>query len=440
MAPADVTRDGGATVEPTTGESGPGRGSSRWRALDFRARLSAILFAFAVVPTVVLTLLWAGAMSKAIPFFSASPAWDRVAATGERAIAAARAAPLTPAQRAAMDAHEQELQASLEQALRFRYIGRQALPVVVVVSLVVVGVLVFLASRVGGHLGRQLGRPLAELVEWTERIGRGETLPEGPARRGAPEFEVLRQRMREMSRELELGRRRAIEAERAEAFRETARQVAHELKNPLTPIRFAVERLRRDVPPELAEAVDVLAVESRRLEEMAKSFAQFGRLPEGPRAAVDVGELARYTARATVPQGVTLTVDVADDVPMVEGHHDALARALSNVLINAVEACQRGDGKGGAIAVRVAREEPGADDSRQVVVTVRDNGCGMSPDRLARIWEPYVTYKQGGTGLGLAIARQTIDAHGGRVEATSAPGEGTEVRFLLPADAADART
>ena len=406
------------------------------KALDFRARLSTILFGFAVVPTVVLTLLWAVAMSTAIPFFSASPAWDRVAATGEKAIAAAKQAPLTPEQAAAVRAHQLELQASLEQALRFRYVGEKAVPVIVLVSLVVVGILVLLASRVGGHLSRQLGRPLAELVEWTERIGRSEPLPEGPPRKGAPEFEVLRTRMREMSRELEKGRKRAIEAERAEAFRETARQVAHELKNPLTPIRFAVERLRREAPPELAESVEVLAIESRRLEEMAKSFAQFGRLPEGPRALVDVAELARYTARATVPQGVTLTVDVADDVPMVEGHHDALARALSNVLINAVEACQRGDGagggRGGAIAVRVARAADGAGAPGQVVVTVRDNGCGMSPDRLARIWEPYVTYKQGGTGLGLAIARQTIDAHGGRVEATSAPGRGTEVRFLLP--------
>lgn len=397
-------------------------------ALGFRARLSAILFGFAVVPTVVLTLLWAGAMGKAIPFFSASPAWDRVAATGERAIAAARAAPLTAKQQAAMTAHEQELQASLEQALRFRYVGQRALPVVVVVSLTVVGILVFLASRVAGHLSRQLGRPLAELVEWTGRIGRGETLPEVAARRGAPEFEVLRQRMRQMSHELEAGRRTAIEAERAEAFRETARQIAHELKNPLTPIRFAVERLRRDVAPELAETVEVLAVESRRLEEMAKSFAQFGRLPEGPSAAVDVGELARYTARATVPHNVTLTVDVADGVPMVEGHHDALARALSNVLINAVEACARG----GAIEVRVTREKEGERRAR-VIVAVKDNGCGMPPERLARIWDPYVTYKQGGTGLGLAIARQTIDAHGGRVEASSAPGAGTEIRFFLPA-------
>jgi len=413
----------GAGTERSTTPADP-----QARALGFRARLSAILFAFAVVPTVVLTLLWAGAMGKAIPFFSASPAWDRVAATGERAIAAARQAPLTPLQRAAMAAHERELQASLEQALRFRYVGQRALPVVVVVSLTVVGILVFLASRVAGHLSRQLGRPLAELVEWTERIGRGETLPETAARRGAPEFEVLRQRMREMSHELELGRRTAIEAERAEAFRETARQIAHELKNPLTPIRFAVDRLRRDVGPELAETVEVLAVESRRLEEMAKSFAQFGRLPEGPPAAVDVGELARYTARATVPPNVVLTVDVADGVPMVEGHHDALARALSNVLINAVEACTHG----GTIAVRVAREN-GGDTNGRVMVSVRDNGCGMPAERLARIWDPYVTYKQGGTGLGLAIARQTIDAHGGQVEATSAPGAGTEIRFLLPA-------
>ena len=403
-------------------------GEPHARALGFRARLSAILFGFAVVPTVVLTLLWAGAMGKAIPFFSASPAWDRVARTGETAIAAARSAPLTPKQQAAMAAHEQELQASLEQALRFRYLGQRALRVVVVVSLTVVGILVFLASRVAGHLSRQLGRPLAELVEWTERIGRGETLPETAARRGAPEFEVLRQQMRQMSHDLELGRRSALEAERAEAFRETARQIAHELKNPLTPIRFAIERLRQDVGPELAETVEVLSVESRRLETMAKSFAQFGRLPEGPRAAVDVGELARYTARATVPHNVSLTVDVAEGVPMVDGYHDALARALSNVLINAVEACARG----GAIEVRVSREQADDGDER-VVVAVRDNGCGMPPERLARIWDPYVTYKQGGTGLGLAIARQTIDAHRGEVEASSAPGGGTEIRFLLPA-------
>jgi signal transduction histidine kinase len=142
----------------------------------------------------------------------------------------------------------------------------------------------------------------------------------------------------------------------------------------------------------------------------------------------------RYTARATVPGDVRLTVHVEDGAPMIAGHHDALARALSNVLINAVEACQRG----GEITVRVGRAPRAKGDEGEqdeVVVSVRDTGCGMPQDRLERIWEPYVTYKQGGTGLGLAIAKQTVDAHGGTVEAESAPGAGTEIRFRLPVGA-----
>jgi signal transduction histidine kinase len=232
--------------------------------------------------------------------------------------------------------------------------------------------------------------------------------------------------MRQRAGELELGRARALEAERAAALRESARQVAHELKNPLTPIRFAVARLRRDAAPELAETVEVLEIESQRLEAMAKSFAQFGRLPEGPKAEVDVGELARYTARATIPPEMESTVDVADDVPMVHGHHDALARALSNILLNAVDACRGG----GSVAVRVKRSTLA--DREAVEIAVSDTGCGIPPERLNRIWEPYVTSKPGGTGLGLAIARQTVLAHSGTVSATSATGTGTEIRLVLP--------
>jgi signal transduction histidine kinase len=209
-------------------------------------------------------------------------------------------------------------------------------------------------------------------------------------------------------------------------MRETARQVAHELKNPLTPIKFAVDRLRRDAPANLQESIEVLRVESSRLEELARSFAQFGRLPEGPRAPVDVGELARYTARSSVPEDVPVDVRVADDVPMIEGHHEALARALSNVMLNAVEACK----DGGSISVDVRRVNGGGRDA--VALEVRDTGCGIPANRLAQIWDPYVTYKAGGTGLGLAIARQTVLAHDGEVTAESEAGKGTVIRFILP--------
>ena len=400
------------------------------KRLEFRARLFLILLGFAVLPSVFLTLVWAGSISEGLSLMGASAAWDSVAATGERALAAARQAPLTPAQQRALREHEEELRTSLLQAHRVRFLAARAVPVVIVLALLGIGALTVVASRVAGHLSRQLSRPLAQLVDWTGRIAKGEPLPEGAALRGAPEFGVLRERMRTMAQEIELGRARALQAERAEAFRETARRVAHELKNPLTPIRFAIDRLRREVPPSLSETVDVLGVETQRLEQMARSFSQFGRMPEGPAADVDVGELVRYTARATVPERVPLRLELEDPLPMIHGHHDALARALSNVLLNAVEACT----DGGEIAVRVARRANGAGDG--VEVTVQDTGCGIPPERLARIWEPYVTYKPGGTGLGLAIARQTIAAHRGEVSAASTVGEGTTIRFVLPVSAA----
>lgn len=399
------------------------------KRMGFRGRLFLILLAFAIVPTILISLAWSTTGSLVLPYIHATAAWDRVAATGERALEVARAKPLAPPERQVIDAHEANLREGVTMSRRADFMTRELARKLALLTLLAALIIGFVGSRVAGHLSRNLSRPLQELVGWTERIGRGEPLPTTPPRRGAPEFQVLRERMREMASELELGRARAIEAERAATLRESARQVAHELKNPLTPIRFAVDRLRREadrLPPELSETLEVLAIESARLEEMARSFAQFGRLPEGPRAEVDVGELVRATARTTIPPEMEITLDVGDDVPMVQGHHDALARALSNVMLNAVDACR----DGGKVGVRVRRL---AGNGRAAVeLTVSDTGCGIPPEKLARIWDPYVTSKPGGTGLGLAIARQTVLAHAGAVDASSTPGVGTEIRFVLP--------
>jgi signal transduction histidine kinase len=396
------------------------------KRIGFRTRLFIILALFAVLPSVVLTLIYGRTLTETLLTVSGGAAWDRAGRTGAEVVRITRAKDLAPNERRAVDDHESELTKSLQQWARFRRLAAEAPPVIAFIAVISLLFLTLIASRVAGHLSRQLGRPLQELVGWTERIARNEPLPAGPPRRGAPEFEMLRQRMRRMAREIAHGRARELEAERLRAFRETARQVAHELKNPLTPIRFAVERLKRDAPPELRETVDVLEIESARLEAMARSFAQFGRLPEGPPSEIEVGELVRYSATATVPPQVPLTVELDESLPMIRGHHDALARALSNVLINAVEACR----DGGTIAVRVGRSATPTGDAVEIVV--RDTGCGIPEEHLARIWEPYVTHKAGGTGLGLAIARQTIAAHRGEAIATSRVGEGTEIRFVLP--------
>ena len=398
------------------------------KRVGFRTRLFVILALFAVLPSVVLTLIYGRTLTRTLETVSGSTAWERAGETGADVVRIARSKPLSDDERALVDAHEQELNESLTRSAQLRQLAGEAPPVIAFFALLGLLFIVIVASRIAGHLSRQLSRPLQELVGWTEQIARGESVPAGPSRRGAPEFEMLRQRMRRMAREITLGRARALEAERLGAFRETARQVAHELKNPLTPIRFAVERLKRDASPDLHETVEVLAVESARLEAMAKSFAQFGRLPEGPPSGIDVADMVRYSATATVPPTVSLALHIEDGLPLLHGHHDALARALSNVLINAVEACR----DNGTIAVRVGRTTLNGGEALEIVV--RDSGCGIPEEHLARIWEPYVTHKSGGTGLGLAIARQTIIAHRGEATANSAVGAGTEIRFVLPVD------
>ncbi|MFL5543695.1 MAG: sensor histidine kinase [Gemmatimonadaceae bacterium] len=424
--------------------------------LRFRTRLVLILSLFAIVPALVLTLLWSGTVSTALPFVTGRPAWDSVAASGEKAIAAARQAPLTASQRRAIDAHERELRVSVEQARRYTFLAGRTARVIAVAGVLALLILTGAASRVAGHLSRQLSRPLDELVRWTELIGHGESLPPPPEPtlvsrahrngddggttievttsrvKGAPEFETLRRSMREMVSELEHGRRQAVEAERLHAFRESARRVAHEIKNPLTPIRFALARLRGQAPDSLQEDVDVIAMESERLDRMARSFAEFGRLPEGPPSEVDVGELVRYTARSSVPPGIALDLRIDENLPRVFGHNGALAGALSNVLLNAVDA----SGEKGRITVSAHAVKMAGRDA--VRVSVADNGKGIAPGSLDTIWEPYVTNKPGGTGLGLAIARQAVWAHDGTVTATSTLGEGTEIQFTIPANGARA--
>jgi signal transduction histidine kinase len=423
--------------------------------LRFRSRLVLILSLFAIVPALLLTLLWSGTVSTALPFVTGRSAWDSVAASGEKAIAAARQAPLTASQRRAIDAHERELRLSVEQARRYSFLATRTVRVIAIAGVLALLVLTGAASRVAGHLSRQLSRPLDELVRWTELIGHGEPLPPPPepkaipsARkngddgttievttsrvRGAPEFETLRRSMREMVSELEHGRRQAVEAERLHAFRESARRVAHEIKNPLTPIRFALARLRGQAPRELQEDVGVIAVESDRLDRMARSFAEFGRLPEGPPAEIDMGELIRYTARSCVPPTIALDLQIDDNLPRVHGHNGALAGALSNVLLNAVDASAE-NGR-----ITVSARAVSANGQTAVRISVADNGKGIAPEKLETIWEPYVTNKPGGTGLGLAIARQAVWAHDGTVNATSTLGKGTEIQLTIPADGVDA--
>jgi two-component system nitrogen regulation sensor histidine kinase NtrY len=381
--------------------------------LSFHQRILLILICLGAVPTALAILGW-GRTIRSTPTLGPRQALEEVGATGRALLETLDTTRLTPAEREALEAHATTLNSALGRFQRAEAFGRYYYAGLALAVLLVGAAFLYASVRLGGHLSRQLSRPIEELIGWTTHIRRSEPLPPDSTSRGAPEFAALRTALREMADALDRGRAREIEAERLRAFRETARRVAHEMRNPLTPIQLAVAQLSRSATGSQAEAIEVLNAEAGRLEQLAREFTEFGRLPEGPAAEVDLVELLGELARTTLPADMTARLDLDPATPALLGHYDPLRRAFSNILRNAAEAC---DGKGD-LEIAVAPDDGGAR------VTVRDHGPGISPENAHRIFEPYFTGKAGGTGLGLALVRQTVELHGGTIQVEPTPGGG----------------
>src|SRR6184192_1195256 len=395
-------------------------------ALPFRQRIFLILVALTAVPTTLAVVGWALAVRTVAPSAGARVALEEMAASARLMVDRMDTTHLSVRERAAFREHLEQLSNSVTLARRAEtylryYAGGFAAVVFVLGAFAVIA-----AVRVAGHLSRQLSRPIDELVGWTRLIRRRMPLPAGPPTRGAPEFEALRQALRELATTLDAARERELEAERLRAFREVARRVAHEIKNPLTSMRIAVDQLGRTVgqaDPRALTAVEVLGAETQRLDQLAKEFADFGRLPEGPKSEVDLVDLLLDLGKSAVPPEVAVRVRANGERCKVVGHYDPLRRAFANLLRNAAEAMQ---GRG-AIDVAVTRDGGG------LVVTIADHGSGVPDELRQRVFEPYFTTKQDGTGLGLALVRQTIEAHNGTITATDTPGGGATFSIVLAA-------
>jgi signal transduction histidine kinase len=394
-------------------------------ALPFRRRIFRFLVLMATVPTGLSVVAWLTVRTFG-PTAGARASLEEVAASARGVVEAVDTGSLAPAAREALRAHLDAVSRGVSFARRadsfLRYYTAGLASVVVGLGALVLVAAVYLA----GHLSRQLSRPIDELVGWTRLIRQHEPLPSGPPTRGAPEFASLRLALREMAGALDTARDRELEAERLRAFREVARRVAHEIKNPLTSMRIAVDQLERtdgQSRERSAMALEVLAAETDRLERLAREFSEFGRLPEGPTSEVDLMELLQDLGRTAVPAGVTVSVTANGGRRTIQGHYEPLRRAFSNLLRNAAEAM----GGAGSVEVRVTGE------GRGVVITVADHGPGITPELGGRVFEPYMTTKPDGTGLGLALVRQTVDAHHGTIAASETPGGGATFTLVFPA-------
>jgi signal transduction histidine kinase len=395
-------------------------------ALPFRRRIFVVLVAMTAVPITAAVVGWVVTVRAVAPASGPRAALERVAGSARTMIERVNAEHLAPAERAAYEAHLRTVSSSLTLARRAETYLRYYTAGFAVAVALFGAVALFAAVRLAGHLSRQLSRPIDELVDWTGFIRRRESLPSGPPTRGAPEFAALRNALRELADTLAAARARELEAERLRAFREVARRVAHEIKNPLTAMRIAVDQLARAAAPpdaRAAVAIEVLAAETNRLEQLAREFAELGRLPEGPQSEVDLVELVEELARSGVPEGVAVRITVQNGRRTVQGYYEPLRRAFANLLRNASEAM----GGRGVIDVAVT-----VDGAGRVAVTVADHGPGVAAELRPRVFEPYFTTKADGTGLGLALVRQTVEAHGGAVTLGETPGGGAAFTLAFP--------
>jgi signal transduction histidine kinase len=211
-----------------------------------------------------------------------------------------------------------------------------------------------------------------------------------------------------------------------------ARQVAHDIKNPLTPIQLSAEHLRRvhqdrgqPLSPVLDTCVDTILTQVRLLRQIASEFSSFGSSPIARPAATSINDLLHEVVDPYVlgvRDRVTIALDVAPDLPPVTVDRMLLSRAVINILENALHAMPGG----GTLTVTAQRA------GDRLVLAIADTGVGMDAEASARIFEPYFSTKASGTGLGLSIARRNVEMHGGTIAVASTRGVGTTVTIELP--------
>jgi two-component system nitrogen regulation sensor histidine kinase NtrY len=236
---------------------------------------------------------------------------------------------------------------------------------------------------------------------------------------------------------------RLVAAQRQAVWKDVARRIAHEIKNPLTPIQLSAERLRRKYLPEITsdretfeQCTDTIVRQVDDIGRMVDEFSAYARTPEPRIEAADLSEVVRdaaFSQRLRHPD-IRVDADVPEKPVVIECDDRLISQAIVNLLKNAAEAIEArrardGDPKEGRINVRLESTESG------VEISVADNGLGFPSIGRARLVEPYMTTREKGTGLGLAIVKRVVEDHGGSLvlEDAPPPGPGALVRIILPA-------
>jgi two-component system nitrogen regulation sensor histidine kinase NtrY len=293
----------------------------------------------------------------------------------------------------------------------------------------------FVGFLVSFWISARITKPVEELAEGAREVagGRWDTRV---AVRGSDEVGQLATAFNDMTRTLASQKERLVQTERVAAWRELARRLAHELRNPLFPMQITVENLQKARKLDAKQFLEVfnestatLKAELANLNTIVGRFSDFSKMPAPQFVRVNVNENLRNAVRLFEPQfnavgkpTIIPELFLTEPLPEIDADPDLLHRAFQNLVLNALDAMPAG----GTLTLRTLER------GGNVRIEVTDTGKGLTPEECSRLFTPYYTTKQMGTGLGLAIIQSVVSDHHGSISVTSEEGRGTTFRIDLP--------
>jgi nitrogen fixation/metabolism regulation signal transduction histidine kinase len=302
--------------------------------------------------------------------------------------------------------------------------------------LLMFGVVLLVSTLLGLFIARHTARRVALLAAATRKVAEGD-LETRVALGGRDELGELASAFNEMVGQVQESRERIAYLEKIGAWQEIARRLAHEIKNPLTPIQLAVQQLHRKYAGEdpgfqrmLDDARDIITEEVDALRRLVQEFSAFAKLPSVKPEPVDLSSLVDdfLKSHTELAERATILWTPLEPPPRVSVDRMLLKSVLFNLVENAIQAAEESGQKRLSVALEAVLDLP----HRRVVLKVIDDGPGMTREVAAHVFDPYFTTKERGTGLGLAIVKKIILEHGGTIRLASEPGKGTRFSVGLP--------
>jgi two-component system, NtrC family, nitrogen regulation sensor histidine kinase NtrY len=306
---------------------------------------------------------------------------------------------------------------------------------IVTIAAVVAGSAILVGLLVSLWVAARITRPVEELADGAREVatGRWDTRIDV---RGTDEIGQLGTAFNDMTRTLALQKEKLLQTERVAAWRELARRLAHELRNPLFPMQITVENMQRAKQLEAKQFLEVfnestatLKTELANLNTIVGRFSDFSKMPTPQFGKVNVNEVLRSAVRLFEAQfnavgkpTITTEFFLTEPLPEIDADADLLHKAFQNLVLNALDAMPAG----GTLTLRTFERE------RNIRIEVADTGKGLTPEECSRLFTPYYTTKQQGTGLGLAIVQAVVSDHHGTISVTSDEGRGTSFKIDLP--------